>query len=72
MTARVASIERPSTAAEAAEPQPSLEDPWEDEKWCQYKWTVYRGVAYDLGPVLERHPGGAHHQYHCINTLHHW
>lgn len=33
-------------------------DPWEDEKWRKYKWTVYRGVAYDLTPYVDRHPGG--------------
>ena len=21
-------------------------------------WTVHRGVAYDLGPFLDEHPGG--------------
>lgn len=34
------------------------ENPWENEKWTKYKWTVYRGVAYDLTPYLDRHPGG--------------
>jgi fatty acid desaturase (delta-4 desaturase) len=60
VTARVASIERPVSVSEPAgtEPGGALEDPWEDEKWTQYKWTVYRGVAYDLTPILDRHPGG--------------
>lgn len=39
-------------------PVPSGGDPWEDEKWTKYKWTIYRGVAYDLTPYLNRHPGG--------------
>ncbi|GLC37938.1 hypothetical protein PLESTF_000608400 [Pleodorina starrii] len=37
---------------------PSGGDPWEDEKWSKLKWTVYRGVAYDLTPYMDRHPGG--------------
>lgn len=39
-------------------PLPAGSDPWEDEKWSKYKWTIYRGVAYDLTPYLEKHPGG--------------
>ncbi|MEW5311629.1 MAG: hypothetical protein WDW38_003328 [Sanguina aurantia] len=39
-------------------PLPAGSDPWEDEKWTKYKWTIYRGVAYDLTPYLEKHPGG--------------
>lgn len=39
-------------------PQDISEDPWMDPKWSAMQWTVYRGKAYDLGPFLEKHPGG--------------
>ncbi|GIL65912.1 hypothetical protein Vafri_19551 [Volvox africanus] len=59
---RAAAASRVATAPVVDTPPktsiPSGGDPWEDDKWTKHKWTVYRGVAYDLTPYLDRHPGG--------------
>lgn len=47
-----------SASASASASAPEGGDPWNDARWAATQWTVYRDVAYDLGPFMDKHPGG--------------
>ncbi len=60
---QLAALQAAAAAFSSAPPHhhpwaPAGGDPWSDPRWKGVKWTVYRGVAYDLTPYLDRHPGG--------------